>query len=359
MICHFNDRSVTEVDCVVMAYKLQFRKSVYNLVGHMPRAEIVRLFENQNVSRRTVYRAIAECEEGLPCLNLPKSGRPRLLTGHRANWLIESAKNKIGMSLRKLSRRYGVSKDTISRELKRRGIQYRKRKKCPKYTQNQLARIPRCCRALRRTHFANNKVIVIDDEKYFTLSNSEIKGNDGFYTDNVEDCPDNVKYKQKAKFADKVLVWCAISTGGISRPYVGRVRGEALNSESYIRNCLTKLINFIHQNHAQDDIMFWPDLASCHYARETQNWLNAHNIPFVPKNDNPPNLPQARPIEDFWAILSRKVYGGGWEAENEQQLRRRICRKIREIDIETVQGLMRDVPRRLRIVEDHGPLHLI
>lgn len=342
-----------------MVYKLDLRKSIYNLVGRMPKPEIVRLFEDQNISRRTIYRTIADCEQGIPCLNLPKSGRPRTFTHNRADRLVRSAKDRVGVSLRKLGRQYRTSKNTVSRELSRHGLKYRKRKKCPKYTENQLARIPRCCRALRRTHFANNRVIVIDDEKYFTLGNSEIKGNDGFYTNNIQDCPDNVKYKEKAKFADKILVWCAISVAGISRPYVGRVRGEALDSQRYIQNCLTKLADFLHEHHAEDDIMFWPDLASCHYARDTQNWLNAQNIPFVPKNDNPPNLPQARPIEDFWALLSRKVYSGGWEAENEEQLRRRIFRKIREVDVGVVQNLMRDIRRKLRLVEQYGPLYLI
>lgn len=54
-------------------------------------------------------------------------------------------------------------------------------------------------------HLANDKIIVIDDEKYFTLGNSEMKGNDGFYIDNIEGCPDNVKYKQKSKLTNTVL----------------------------------------------------------------------------------------------------------------------------------------------------------
>jgi hypothetical protein len=33
----------------------------------------------------------------------------------------------------------------------------------------------------------------MDDEKYFTFSHSEMKSNYGFYTDNVENCPNNVK----------------------------------------------------------------------------------------------------------------------------------------------------------------------
>lgn len=341
-----------------MSYKLEIRKSIYNLVGRVPKAEIFRIFENENISRRTIYRTIADCEQGIPCLNLRKSGRPRVFTAQREERLVRRARNQVGMSSRRLARQYDTSKSTVSLTLKRNGLKYRKRRKCPKYTQGQLLRIPRCCRQLRRVYFADGKSIILDDEKYFTLANSEMKGNDGFYTNNLEECPDNVKFKTKAKFADKILVWCAISNRGISRPFVGRVRGEALNSQGYIENCLSKLLQFVQEHHAEDD-MFWPDLASCHYSRDTQNWLRQHRIPFVPKNANPPNLPQARPIEDFWALLSRKVYHRGWEAQNEQQLRRRIFEKLREIDLNSVQGLMRDIRRKLRLVEEYGPLHII
>ncbi|CAH1100829.1 unnamed protein product [Psylliodes chrysocephalus] len=64
----------------------------------------------------------------------------------------------------------------------------------------------------------------MDDEKYFTFANPEILGHSGFYTDNFNDCPDNVKFKAKAKFEDKIMVWCAISEAGVSRPYVGSVK---------------------------------------------------------------------------------------------------------------------------------------
>ena len=34
----------------------------------------------------------------------------------------------------------------------------------------------------------------------------------------------------------------------------------------------------------------------------------------VNKESNPPNMPQARPIENFWGYFSLKVYEGGWQA---------------------------------------------
>jgi hypothetical protein len=116
----------------------------------------------------------------------------------------------------------------------------------------------------------------------------------------------------------------------------------ALNAERYIQRCRSKLRRFLNTHHADDEIMFRPDLATCHYSRITRDWYEA-NINFVSKVDNPPNLPQARPIEEFWAILSRRIYNNGWEAQNEEQLRRRISRKIREIDAMAVQRMMQRV----------------
>ena len=44
------------------------------------------------------------------------------------------------------------------------------------------------------------------------------------------------------------------------------------------------------------------------------------NVKCVPKNINLPNIPQERPIENFWGCLTLKVYEGGWEANTEQLL---------------------------------------
>ena len=63
-----------------MAYKLEIQKSINNLVGQVPKTEILRIFENQHISRGTIYRTITEYEQGISCLNLPKSGRPRIFT---------------------------------------------------------------------------------------------------------------------------------------------------------------------------------------------------------------------------------------------------------------------------------------
>ena len=51
--------------------------------------------------------------------------------------------------------------------------------------------------------------------------------------------------------------------------------------------------------------MVWPDLAKAHYSNIVQQCLTEKNLPFVSRVDNPPNVPQARPIETVWTVLER------------------------------------------------------
>ena len=36
------------------------------------------------------------------------------------------------------------------------------------------------------------------------------------------------------------------------------------------------------------------------------------------RDDNPPNVPQLRPIEDFWGVMKQEGYRGGWVASLKQ-----------------------------------------
>lgn len=342
-----------------MAYKLDLRKSVAQLFGKLSTSEILRVFQDKPISRSTIFRVLKDCREGKDPENKQKSGRPSKLSARTTKNLLKCAKDKVGQSTRRLSRKFGVSKDTISRVLKKNNVLYRKRKRAPKYTTKQLEKIPKCCRALRTKHFLHGRFIILDDESYFTFSHHEFSGNDGYYTDNIEATPDNVKYASKAKFEKKVLVWVALSLKGVSQPFFQSCRAKAIDSDQYISKCLPKMKRFIDNYHTGDEVIFWPDLASCHYANKTLDWLIKQKIAFVPKKDNPPNVPQARPIENFWAVLKRMVYEKGWEAQNEQQLIGRIKRKLKEMDKSVIQSMMDNVKYILRKIEDNGPLSVL
>ena len=76
------------------------------------------------------------------------------------------------------------------------------------------------------------------------------------------------------------------------------------------------------------------------------------NLYFVDKGSNPPNVPQARPIENFWGCLAQKVYEGGWQAANQNELIFRIQSKLKKLDFNFLQKLMGSVKTKLRAKAD-------
>ena len=155
------------------------------------------------------------------------------------------------------------------------------------------------------------------------------------------------------------MLWLAVNPRGVSKPYFCK-SGGALKVETYRQKCVAKrLMSFIGSKHKREDVLFWPDLASLHCARQTQELLEREGIPFVPKEQNPPCCPQLRPIEDVWAILKAKKYEGGWEATSELQMQRRISQSIKALNQEVLKTLMGEVPQLVRKAARAGALQFV
>ncbi|CAM4824796.1 unnamed protein product [Rotaria magnacalcarata] len=165
-------------------------------------------------------------------------------------------------------------------------------------------------------------------------------GNAGFYSSNTANTPWNVKFKSKQKFEPKVLVWLALSSKGISVPYIGTTDGPAIDSNLYVQKCLPKLLAFIRRYHADNNYIFWPDLASSHYAK------NHHYMAKSTKYT-------------FCAKTADKVYHGGWLATTEQQLINRIKQQLKKFDLKIVQTMMLEVRKKLRKIEQQGPFSIL
>ena len=156
----------------------------------------------------------------------------------------------------------------------------------------------------------------LEYESYFKLSHLSISGNGGFYSSDVSLTPPNIKYTTKKKFEGKVLVWITLGPKGLSQALI-RESGSAINSQRYLKECIQHpLIPYIQSNDTEDDYVLWPDQASPHYPKVATDYLHGKNIHFVKKEDNPANVPEIMPIEDFWANLKSQVYNKGWKAEN-------------------------------------------
>ena len=127
-----------------------------------------------------------------------------------------------------------------------------------------------------------------------------------FYSSNCSSSQHQVS-KEK-KFEPKVMIWMALSSKDVSDVYVHKSK-QAVRQATYLDECINKrLLPFIEKYHHDGNYIFWPDLASAHYSTAVQQRLEEKNVPFVSREDNPPNVHQARPIETIWTLLERKVY---------------------------------------------------
>ena len=218
--------------------------------------------------------------------------------------------NKVGVSQHRLGRRFGVNQSAISRNLKKRtSVRVYKRRSAPKYiSDDQQKRAKFNCLKLYKK-ISPNCQLVLDDEKYFTFSGN-FPENNRYYSSDTSSAPENIKFIQKQKFEPHLLVWLAISSRGISDPYIHRSK-IAIREEIYLKQCIrAHLLPFIKNYHQNDDTLFWPDLASSHYAYSALRCLESNNLPYVRRNQNPSNVPQCRPIEKIWALIEQMVQVG-------------------------------------------------
>jgi hypothetical protein len=230
------------------------------------------------------------------------------------------------------ARKYGCDRKTIKWWLKKWQIRQYKKKKSPLYTETQKEMVRRQCAWLYRNCRQND--FVIDDEKYFTLSHST---NDRYFSSPTKSKTlEEVSHKYKMKFEPKIMFW------------IVRKSGLAVNQNVYLEECIKKrLIPFINTYHSDNNYQFWSDKASAHYGSKVLGYLNEKNIKFVPKFRNPTNVPQCRPIEDFFGYLCGLVYEKGWRAQNIRQLKDRIKYCLKKVDKNVVKRSVESVRKKL------------
>lgn len=318
----------------------------------------VKYFEKLGICRRTVYNVISRVEKGNTLNRKKGSGRKHWkISNYQKASIFRSVDGKSGISQRKMARKYNVSQQYVSKLLKNRGIKYYKRQSAPDSSETQEKKQKTRLRILKKKLNTEHKHddIVIDDESYFTLNGYDQPNNRGYYASDKSTVDPNIKYKRRKKFAPKILVWIAISNKGISDAYFLPKNGS-IDANIYINQCILKrLIPFLNNNYPNGGYWFWPDLASAHYANDTIAVLHQNHIKFVDREINPPNVPQLRPIEKFWAQLKSKVYENNWEAKDIDQLKRKIKKKLTEFNPDSFWRLFESLNLKINTAARHGP----
>jgi hypothetical protein len=314
----------------------------------------------QGYAARSIYRYISKADANVDEGDGRRSNGPeRKIQGESLTRLKRLFNGSDKVSQRTAAPLFNVNQSTICRTLQQETkIKYYKKQSVPAYAKGQEITVQRTADRLYRSHMAGDHtlaIIVQDDEFYIDENGASGRMDSGYYAESHRGAPVEVWTKKVKKFSRKVGVWYAISENGISNHF-SWIGGLAINKDIYLEECIEKrLIPFIREYHQNDEVLFWPDKASAHYAKVVIEKLESARIKVVPYSDNPTNLPQARPIEHMHALIKNHIFSGNYKPKNAEDLKSRVDNLFPKLQSELqetamrmmgkVRGLVRSVAR--------------
>ena len=327
--------------------------------GNQTKSQFVRSMSGVTLSRSGLYKLLSRIEKGDKLKRKPGSGRkcPKFSSNSEKR-LCEVADGSVGISFRSLGKKFGISDKTVKKKLQNNGICMYQRRRIPKVTEKQKQVQKKRIRGLSRSLFKaqNDEIeVVMDDESYFDENGMSFYGSKTFLSSQPDLEPEIVRFNSQKKFPFKLMVWVAISKRGRSAFFIKKTYG-AVNTDIYKHECIKKrLFPFLKKHYSDGNYIFWPDLASCHYSGETEELMRELKINFVDKELNPPNVPNLRPIENFWSAIKQQVYGNGYKPESIEDLEKKVRFVMRKVTPSYCERFMSDVPKCVRLADRKGP----
>lgn len=328
-----------------MSTELEKREIIINNYNKNPKLTYQQIAKIAKVSRKTVSKVIGNYKTRLNVLRKIGSGRPE---GFRSPKKIRKAisllETKPNISNRQLSVKIGYCESMVRKIKKKSGLKTYKVQTVPDRNASQNVTAKERAKLLKKKFFKPKTCCVMDDETYVYCNFCQLPGQEFYTATNRGNVEEHFRTKKKSKFPKKFLIWQAIcSCGERSQCYV---TSGSINSQIYVKECLQKrLLPFLRQH--KIPTFFWPDLASCHYSRETLKWYNDNGVTFVPREANPPNSPELRPVERYWALTKRNLKDTKQEVKTVDQLKIKWRTASQKVSKETIKSLMEGIPEKL------------
>lgn len=322
--------------------KLIVRKKQEN--PHMSHNDIGK---SLNISKSSVTLVLKNYNERLSTERKVGSGRNKgFISKKKAKDVVRMFQKNPGLSIRDVAKKVKMSPGYVQKVRKAEGLQSYKVPLVPNRNDKQNTSAKTRSRKLYDNIVHNYDCIIMDDETYVKADFNQIPGQLYYTAKSKGNVSPKFRQKKIDKFAKKYLIWQAICKCGLKSNIF--VTTGTINTKIYVEECLQKRLLPMILLH-KDPVLFWPDLATCHYGKSAMDWYDVNRVNIVPKTANPPNCPELRPIEKYWAIMKRKLLHTKQVVKNEKELQRKWIKVSSEVTQSDVQRLMEGVNSKLRL----------
>ena len=182
-------------------------------------------------------------------------------------------------SLREQAKKEEVGIATISRMLKKRGINVYKKKARNLASNAHKATRKLCCGIFRKKYrLADIPNFVFVDECYVVAGEYFNAQNERCYGKKFDCIPDRKRFREMPKSPVTAMIFGAVWRDGRSKLVVLK-SGFRLNQHTYKDTCLVPLLRDLRNKIKQKDIILYQDKAPCHRASSVQSFLTKKRPP--------------------------------------------------------------------------------
>lgn len=304
------------------------------------------LAKQYKVSVSTITRLYEKFKETKSVKDLPKAGRPQILTERterRAVRYIVSGECSTAVQVQKklqVDHKIEVSAQTVRRTFKKNNLKSAVKVKKPLLLPRHKKARYEFAKKYRHWSYDDWKKVIWSDESKYNIYGSD--GREYCWKQKGESLKDR-HVKGTIKFGGGgVFVWGCFTAQGIG--YLCRIDGN-MDAELY---CKILEEDFLETLEYYDldiiDVVFQHDNDPKHKARKTKEWLETNGVEVL---DWPAQSPDLNPIENLWSELERRLRKDDHIITNKDTLWEKIQTSWNNIETEVCTKLIETMPTRI------------
>jgi transposase len=301
--------------------------------------------------RNTVSAAVKRWNATGSNTDLPRSGRPTVITAKRRAWIKQKLLDpKVGSVKRvaaMLKAREGVgTRTTVRKARKQAGLLIRSLQRKPALTPANRARRLDYARSHKDDPPQFVRAVVYSDEKHFTFNARKRI----VYVQPGDPPP----YSARRRYETSVSVWGCISWWGKSQLTL-YTPARYMDATEYVKVLKSRLVPDMRALFKHRKYVLQQDGCSAHTGQEVSDFLEKRGIDYI--KDWPAHSPDLNLIENVWGIIVNRM--AGRDIETVDELRAAILHEWDSISFDDIRHLYDSVPHRMQevIARDGHPIN--